>query len=255
MRLLPLFLLPALLGAADPAPKLILAEDFEGTAVGAIPAGYTKDGAVAVVDDVSHSGRKSLRLEPAVRGGRRINRTGAEIDALGGEHWGRLYFRVKLPTPPPPVPAEGKKFAVIHHTMVSGKALSPSFDDPIEVRMLGACYGSNGGLQYIYNVQPAKRPEFANGTKYTYKFTDAWTLAEWHVDYATQTFQLFLDGEEVKEASFSKGAGKFEKAEVPAAFKSLSFGWTNYQAAQEPGFTAWIDDIALAKTRIGPVRK
>jgi hypothetical protein len=231
--------------------EVVLIEDFEGTAAGAIPNGYTKNGAVGVVEDVAHSGKKSLKIEAATRGARRITKQGPEIAALGGEHWGRLYFKVQLPTAAQVIP-EGKKFAVIHSTLVSGKATSPLFNDPIEVRPLDTVLGSNGQFQWIYNVQPQKRPEFATGSKYRFTYTSDWTLAEWHVDHATQTYECFINGEEVKEITLHKGAGKFEGAEIPATFESLSFGWNNYQPA-EPGFVAWIDDIALSKKRIGPL--
>src|SRR5947209_18844369 len=103
-------LLSASVLAGPPSPKLLLSEDFETTAVGAIPAGFTKTGAVGVVDDVAHSGRKSLRIEPAQKGARKITKQGPEIAALGGQHWGRLYYKVKLPYPTPVVP-EGKTSA------------------------------------------------------------------------------------------------------------------------------------------------
>ena len=74
-----------------------------------------------------------------------------------------------------------------------------------------------------------------------------WSLS---VDHATQTYRLFINGEEVKEVAFSKGAGRFEGSEIPEVFESLSFGWNNYQQAGK-GFVAWIDDIALAKDRLG----
>ena len=227
--------------------KLLLLEDFESTPVGEIPRGFTKTGAVAVVDDVAHSGKKSLRMDAATNGARRITLKGDVVTALGGEHWGRLYFKVRLPAPSRR--ATGK-FPVIHSTLVAGSAQSPQYKDPIEVRMLDTVMGPKGTFQYIYNVQPKKRHEFAHGSHYDYKYSDEWTLAEWYVDSATQTYRLFINGEEIKDASFSKGAGNFEKAEVPEVFESLSFGWNNYQKA-DPGFVAWIDDIALSKERIG----
>ena len=199
------------------------------------------------VDDVAHSGKHSLRMNPAVNGPRRITIKGDILTALGGHFWGRLYFKVKLPTPTPQ--GEGK-FPVIHSTLVAGSAISPSAKDPIEVRVLDTVMGPKGTFQYIYNVQPRKRPEFGKGSKYNYKYTDDWTLAEWYVDSATQTYRLYINGNEIKDASFSKGAGNFEKAEIPEVFDSLSFGWNNYQKAGE-GFVAWIDDIALSKERIG----
>ena len=243
--------------AAEPAggkPKgeapLLLVEDFEETAPGQVPKGFAKQGAVGVVDDVAHSGHHALRMEAAVNGARRITTSDkALLTALGGEHWGRLYFKVQLPVP---VPKGEGKFPVIHSTIVAGSAQSPQFMDPIEVRVLDAVMGpNNGAFQYIYNVQPRKRPEFANGSKYDYKYTDAWTLAEWHIDFATQSYQLFINGTEIPGATMSRGAGKFEKAEIPEVFESLSFGWNNYQKAEPTGFVAWIDDIALSKERVG----
>jgi len=223
--------------------KFLLYEDFEATPVGQIPRGYTKTGAVSVVDDVAHSGRHSLRLDAAPNGPRRITVKGSAIPLLGGQHWGRLYFKVQMPAPEP---ASG----VIHSTLVAGSAQSPLSKDPIEVRVLDTVLGAKGMHQWIYNVQPSKRPEFGKGSSYKYKFTDEWTLAEWYVDSATQSYRLFINAEEVKDVAFSKGAGKFADAEIPDVFESLSFGWNNYQNAGK-GFVAWIDDIALGKDRIG----
>jgi hypothetical protein len=229
------------------AGKPLLMEDFESTSIGDIPRGYTKTGAVAVVDDVAHSGKRSLRIEAAANGPRRITIKGDILKSLGGEHWGRLYFKVKLPTPEP---QGAGKFPVIHSTLVAGSATSPSAKDPIEVRVLDTVMGPKSTFQWIYNVQPRKRPEFAKGGGYTNKYTDEWTLAEWYVDHATQTYRLYINGEEMKDVSFSEGAGKFEKSEIPEVFESLSFGWNNYQNAGK-GFVAWIDDIAVGKERIG----
>lgn len=240
---------PAENGAGD-APVgsgKFLSVDFESTPVGQVPKGWAKTGSVEVVDDVAHSGKHSLRMDAAERGPRRITAKGPEITALGGTFWGRLYFKVQLPVPEPK--GEGK-FPVIHSTLVAGSAISPQFKDPIEVRVLDTVMGpNNGAFQWIYNVQPKKRPEFAHGSKYDYHYSDDWTLAEWYVDYATQTYRLFINGKEITQASFSKGAGNFDKAEIPEVFESLSFGWNNYQPAGK-GFVAWIDDIALSKERI-----
>lgn len=227
--------------------KLILEEDFESTAAGQIPKGFSKTGAVAVVDDVAHSGKKSLRMEAAANGARRITAKGEAIAALGGTHWGRLYFKVQLPAP---VPQGSGNFPVIHSTLVAGSAQSPLSKDPIEVRVVDTVLGPKGTHQYLYNVQPRKRPEFGKGSKYNYHYSDEWTLAEWYVDYATQTYKFYINGDEIKDISFSKGAGNFAGAEIPEVFESLSFGWNNYQQAGK-GFVAWIDDIALSKERIG----
>lgn len=233
------------------APKLIISEDFENVPVGETPKGFLKKGALGVVDDVSHSGKKSLRIEPATKGGRTLTKTGPELAALGGQFWGRFYFKVKLPSPLPLVP-EGKKSAGIHTTFVSGKATSPLFNDPIEVRLMGCSTNMTGTYAWLYNVQTAKRGEFGVSAKSRSKYSDEWTLAEWSVDNATQSYHFFVNGQEVTDIAVNKGAGKFEGAELPAAYESLTFGWLNYQAAAGEGFTVWIDDLALSKSRIGP---
>ncbi len=99
-------------------------------------------------------------------------------------------------------------------------------------------------------MQPRKRPEFAKGSASKFKYSDEWTLAEWYVDHATQTYRLFINSAEVKDVAFMKGAGAYENSEIPEVFETMSFGWNNYQGAGK-GFVAWIDDIALAKDRIG----
>ncbi len=252
--LLRLLSLTALLASAvvfAEAPKLIISEDFENVAVGDAPKGFVKKGALGVVDDVSHSGKKSLRIEPATKGGRTLTKTGPELAALGGQFWGRFYFKVKLPSPLPFVP-EGKKTASIHTTFVSGKASSPLFNDPIEVRLMGCSTNMTGTYAWMYNVQTAKRGEFGVGAKTRSKYSDEWTLAEWSVDNATQSYHFYINGQEVTDIAVSKGAGKFEGAELPGAYDSLTFGWLNYQAAAGEGFTVWIDDLALSKSRVGP---
>jgi len=225
--------------------RFLLYEDFEGTAVGQAPRGYQKDGKVGVAQDAAHSGRHALRIEAAPNGPRRITISNKVLMAqLGGQHWGRLYFKVQQPSPKP-------DNGVIHSTLVGGSAKSPlPSKDGIEVRVLDTVLNSKGDYQYLYNVQPRGRGEFGKGGGYKSRFSDQWTLAEWSVDYATQTYRLFIDGKEVTDVAFSKGAGNYEGAEIPEVFESLSFGWNNYQNAGT-GFVAWIDDIALAKDRIG----
>jgi hypothetical protein len=234
------------------SPDVVVSDDFEATAVGEIPKGFTKTGAIGVAEDVAHSGKHALKIEPAVKGGRFISLAPDKVAALGGEHWGRFYFKVKTPTPLPVVP-EGKKSASIHTTLVAAKATSPLANDPIEVRLAGLSVNGTGAFKHLYNVQTKLRGEFGVSEKTTRTFTDEWTLAEWHVDHATQTYQFFINGKEVSDICFEKGAGKYEKSEIPATLQTLSIGWNNYQAATGEGFTVWIDDIAVGKKRIGAV--
>jgi len=81
-------------GCTTPAghsqPGVIVSEDFESTAAGAIPAGFTKTGEIGVEEGVAHSGTHALEVKPAVRGGRFISLAPDKVAALGGEHWGRM---------------------------------------------------------------------------------------------------------------------------------------------------------------------
>jgi len=247
-----LFASAASVTAADAPPVSktppLFTEDFESTEVGAIPAGFTATGKVAVADDFAFSGKKSLRVEAAPRGPRRITLQGDILTKLGGQFWGRLYYRVQTPYPLPD-PTSGNP--VIHSTFVAGTCLSPQFNDQIEVRMLDTVMNKAGAHQYIYNVQPKSRGEFGKGSAYLYHYTNEWTLAEWSVDYATQSYHLYINGREIPGVALDQGAGNFTKVELPKEFTSLSFGLYNYQTAGT-GFVIWIDDIALGKERIGP---
>jgi hypothetical protein len=228
-------------------PGTIVSEDFESTPAGSIPAGFTKTGDIAVEEGVAHSGTHALRIEPAVKGGRYISLDPAKVAALGGEHWGRLYFKVKTPTPLP----TGR---LIHATFVDGKAISPLAHDQIDVRLATLLFYPNGDYGWFYNVQPPKgRKEFGPKSATMHKFNDDWTLLEWHADAATQTYEFFVNGKEVPDISQHKGAGNYEGIEIPAAFQTLSVGFTNYQPATGDGFTLWIDDFAVGKNRLGPV--
>lgn len=136
--------------------------------------------------------------------------------------------------------------------MVEGTAESPLDKQPIQVRVLGTLVNSRGTFDYLYNVQPLKgRKEFATSSPSVYHYSDDWTLAEWYVDYATQTYRFFVDGQELSGIGFHKGEGNFAGAEIPPVFTSMAFGWCNYQPVASGGFVAWIDDIVLSKDRIG----
>ena len=233
--------------ATGQSPGVLLSENFESTPAGAIPAGFTKTGAIAVTEGVAHSGTHALKVEPAVRGGRFITLDPDKVAALGGEHWGRMYYKVKTPTPMP----TGR---LIHATFVAGKGISPLAHDLIDVRLATLLFYPTGDYLYFYNVQPPNgRKEFGPRSATMQKFTDEWTLLEWHADAANQSYEFFVNGKEVADIAQHKGAGNYEGIEIPDAFQTLSFGFTNYQPATGEGFTVWIDDIAVGKKRLGPV--
>jgi hypothetical protein len=222
----------------------LLCEDFESTAVGAIPSGWTKSGSPAVAEDQAARGQRSLKLPGGDKGAGRILRSATEF---GGAHFGRVFYRVSVPAP---VPQSG---SVIHSTLVAFGGTSPTGGGNTEWRTLDTVEDSNGMHQFIYNVQPSGA-EFGKGSPYNWKYDGMWHCGEWYIDAATQTYRFYIDGSEVTQITISNGAGNFgsgeNRSEIPNSFSELRVGWVNYQSAGA-GFTAWVDELAIGSSRIG----
>jgi hypothetical protein len=223
------------------AGDYIVCEDFESTPVGATPQGWTKHGdASGVADGEAHGGTRSLELGAIPVWERRIYH---DASGLGAAHWGRIYFKVKLPVPD----------AFVHSTLVALSGVGPTrgaseFRVVDTVKQASDTPDVASRIQFLYNVQPQSSGEFGRGTSYDREFDAEWHCAEWYIDAATQSYRFYLDGEE--EIAFENGAGTYDGTDIPPSFDELKIGWINYQEAP-PGFTAWIDDVALDGERIG----
>jgi hypothetical protein len=220
-----------------------ICEDFEGTADGMVPSGWTKSGNAGTASDAAHRGTKSLKIDAATNGARRMRLEGSRVAMLGGTHWGRIFYKVQTPAPRP-------SSGVIHSTIVAWDAMSP-ISGTNEVRVVDTVEDTQGRHQYLFNVQTSSRGEFGKGSSYDFSYDGAWYCTEWHVDYATQRYRFFLDGDELESIGIMNGAGNFEDSELPSAYTALSIGWNNYQQAPSPGFVAWIDDVAIGSARVG----
>jgi hypothetical protein len=228
-----------------PPGKYLICESFDDTEVGAIPQGWTKHGdPVAVADDAAVSGARSLKMGPIPVWERRIYHDAA---VLGSGHWGRIRFKVQLPVPD----------AFVHSTIVALYGKGPTTGDQ-EVRVVDTVKedldgfnndGNGNHYQWLYNVQP-NGPEFGKGSDYNWKFDDQWHCAEWHIDGPTQSYDFYIDGQHIEQISIANGPGNYEGSEIPDAFSEVRIGWINYQESP-PGFTAWIDDVALDDERVG----
>ncbi|WP_438029974.1 hypothetical protein [Sorangium sp. So ce233] len=225
--------------------RYILCEDFEDTDVGGIPQGWTKHGElVAVAEDQAASGNRSLKMGAAPNGERRIYHDASQ---LGSGHWGRIRYRVQLPVPD----------AFVHSTIVALYGEGPTTGLQ-EVRVVDTVKedkdgwdndGNGSHIQYLYNVQP-QGAEFGKGSDYDWYYEDEWHCVEWHIDGPTQSYDFYLDGELLDQISIANGPGNYAGSEIPDAFSEVRIGWNNYQSAP-PGFTAWVDDVALDDERIG----
>jgi hypothetical protein len=108
--------------------------------------------------------------------------------------------------------------------------------------------------QFLYNVQITGGSEFSKQGPYNWTFDGMWHCAEWFVDGANQAYQFFHDGAEVTQMRIQNGAGNYgsgsNRTSLPMMFNDFRVGWTTYQTAP-PGFTAWIDEVAIDAQRIG----
>ncbi len=213
----------------------LICEDFEATDVGDTPEGWTKHGDATSVDDAeAYRGSRALKIYPIASGQRRIYH---DASLLPSSHWGRMYYKVALPVPD----------AFVHSTMVALLGDGPNVGEA-EYRVVDTVkMSSSAKHQFLYNVQP-NGPEFGKGSAYDYTFDGEWHCAEWYIDAENQAYRFFYDGDEI--ITFENGPGNYDDSEIPDGFSELRVGWNNYQSAP-PGFTAWLDEIALDDERIG----
>lgn len=221
----------------------LICEDFEAAPAGGIPDGWTVRGdatVVSVTDQEARGGSRSLWIGPIEFWERRIAR---DAGVLGAAHWGRIYYKVQLPVPD----------AFVHSTLVAFQGSGPisgasEFRVVDTVKAAFDAQGIESHHQFLYNVQPQSSGEFGTGTTYDWEFDGQWHCAEWHVDATSQTYLFYLDGEEV--IRIENGPGNYTDLDLPDGFDELRIGWNNYQHAP-PGFTAWLDDLAIDDARVG----
>ena len=161
--------------------RFLFCEDFESTAVGAVPAGWSKSGDATVQADQAARGSHALKIGATANGARRIS---ADATKLGGGHWGRIFYRVQLPVPA----------AFVHSTMVAFQGVGPSGGSG-EFRVVDTVKnadsgGTAGSHQFLYNIQYSGN-EVGRGSAYSYHFDGNWHCAEWHVDNPTQAYQFY----------------------------------------------------------------
>jgi hypothetical protein len=223
--------------------RYAICESFENAAVGAnvAPAGWTRSGGVDVIADPANvfRGSHAMRLNPVLNGARRINMTGAAVTGLGGAFWGRIFYKVQTPAP---VSCDTCCGNVLHTTLVGMDGVGPT-GGAGEYRFVDTVENLQGMHQFLWNIQYNSGTEVGRGSAYNYKYDGAWHCAEWHIDNTTSAFQFFLDGSAI---TLSGTAGDF-----PTSYSAIHVGLNNYQMACAPYMTAFIDEIAVDKSRIG----
>ena len=227
------------------AGRFLLCEGFEGVNVGNnTPSGWSRSGNATVADDQAARGAHALKLTPAADRGYGFYNYG-NSEAFGAAHWGRLFYRVQ--TPPPD--------AFVHASMAAYQGDGPGIGaSTFRVADTVKMAAPTSTHQFLYNVQITGSSEFGKGSPYNWSFDGNWHCAEWFVDGANQGYQFYFDGAEVTQIRLQNGAGNYgsgdNRTHLPMMFTDFRVGFITYQNAP-PGFTAWIDEVAIDTNRIG----
>jgi hypothetical protein len=218
-------------GTGCAGKSYLICEDFESTAVGSIPSGWTAlpdygSGTVVVASDQSHSGGHALKSSSASGGQPRIQTSLNSLGAAAGKHWGRLFYKVSVPAPHP-----NAYFQVVFASLLgtSESRVVDTVEDP-----------SGATIQYLYDLPD---DSCCGGTNYNWSFDGQWHCGEWYVDNTTQSYRFFIDSTEVFNFSQKTGAKL-------GVFTSLGIGSEFFIAPSTP-FTAWVDDVAVDVNQIG----
>ena len=217
-----------------PGSEFAVCEDFEATAVGAVPTGWTREGAwiMAVTASDRARGSNSLQIQVGTDNNGRafLLKTKAQLGALATKHFGRMYFKMTQPTQ-----------SFVHWDFFHGNG--PFGGGTNDVR-----WGFTGTqtVTYLFNVQPSANPEFGTNAPNRLVF-DRWTCAEWSLDSTVAgggESRFWLDGTEIP--AFHRTGNL---AQIPV-FDRLGVGWELFNAGTTPS-VAFIDEVVFDGARIG----
>ena len=232
-------------GSLCTAGRYLLCEGFEGVNVGNnTPSGWSRTGNATVADDQAARGAHALKLTPAADKGYGFYTFG-NAESFPAAHWGRVFYRVQ--TPPPD--------AFVHASIAAyggdGPEIGASTFRVVDTVKMAAPTSTH---QFLFNVQITGDREFGKGSPYNWSFDGNWHCVEWFVDGANQAYQFYYEGTEVTQIRIQNGAGNYgsgsNETHLPMMFNDFRVGWTTYQTAP-PGFTAWVDEVAIDSQRIG----
>ncbi len=218
-------------------------ENFESTAVGATPTGWTTrfNGmrTVGAAEDDKARGSRSLKIDvPANQGYTTAWLERGQLGALGNAHYGRIFYKIKGPGP--------SEF--VHFDLFAGTGPFGGHTNEVRWASTGTGVGTGqGNWSWIYNVQPSGNGaggEFGSeGDRSAHPNVDQWTCLEWSFSAAPSEARFWNDGNEVSYLHIDT-----ERSEVPV-FQSLAVGFAKYQTTG--AFQVWVDEVAFDSQRIG----
>jgi hypothetical protein len=229
---------PATFGLGGPSKcegsPFAICEDFEATAVGALPTGWTKEGTwgIAVSATDKARGSHSLQIQVGVTNNQRafINKTAAQLGPLATKHFGRIFFKLQMPP---------TKF--VHWDFFHGSGPLGGVSNDVRWGFTGT-----GTFTYLYNVQHTPGGELGNNAP-DKLVIDTWTCVEWSLDSTVAgggESRFWLNGTEVPSLNRT-GA----KAQIPV-FNQFGVGWELFNSTDTPS-VAYIDEVVFDAARIG----
>lgn len=224
-------------------PGLVFCEDFEALAPGpATSSAWTTETANgAVTIDTAHArGANALKVTTNGNGRARLQKSGLAF--AGNSLWGTMHvWATAFPTAPD----------YAHYTLVE---LAGSGNTSL-VRPVGGQYAPGNPAGSFWGVGSDGGPtgDWTNWKRTAPSQGGAWLCVEMHLDAATSTVEIFLDGVAKPELTVTRASHGGNAVDfVFPTFDKIWFGWWLYQANPTPAtYTLWLDDLALGPSRLG----
>jgi hypothetical protein len=212
-----------------------ICEDFESTAAGSLPTGWTKEGswAMAVSTMDKARGSQSLQIQVGVMNNQRgfIHKTNAQLGALATKHYGRIFFKLQNP------PTKFVHWDFFHGAGPFGAGVSN------DVRW---GFTGTGTFTYLFNVQHSPGGEFGNNAPDKLAI-DQWICGEWLLDSTAAgggEADYWLNGTELPSLHRTGN-----NAQIPV-FDAFGIGWELFNATDTPS-VAYIDEVVFDSARVG----
>ena len=244
--------------AADRAP-ILFSDDFEAHAAGQLPGKpwseeTYKSGAVITVD-AAHAFSGSQAMHIFTPRGAKYRRGYVAIHlahpvpaAMPG-----MYGRAMVYLDEAPVALPGA--APVHWTLLQGEGRSAD-DRYNSIYRLGVEDQGGTGLMANFETTPPVTTDCKQMSTRTLPVR-RWACVEWHMEVASNEMQFWLDGKPVVRVAGKATApgacrGNDLQGEwrAPPKFDSFYIGFERY-ADSANDQNLWIDDVALAKVRVG----
>jgi hypothetical protein len=239
--------------------KIIFSDDFEKHAAGQIAGAPWKEetyqsGAVIVIDSQhAFSGHQAMHvLTPRgakYRRGYVAIHLGNPLPALQSGMYGRAM--VWLDEAPVAVAGDPP----VHWTLLQGEGRSAD-DRYNAIYRLGVEQKQGVQLMANYETTPPVSTDCKQQSKRQLPVR-RWACVEWHMEVASQEMEFWLDGKPVTHvtaraaaADACRGNDLDGEWRAPPKFDSLYMGLERY-ADSANDQNLWIDDVALARARIG----